>query len=129
MKKPLMVLLAMVVLSGCAIYNEAVRYNKLPHEQTQGQLVRISENYAALKIGMTEKEVVGLIEEPQLKMAVLFTTQIQWVYTSHSQMVHLLWGPGKFIELYFRDGKLIRFPSRGTGRIKIERREGDEYCT
>jgi outer membrane protein assembly factor BamE (lipoprotein component of BamABCDE complex) len=124
MKKPLMVLLAMVVLSGCAIYNEAVRYNKLPHEQTQGQLVRISENYAALKIGMTEKEVVGLIGEPQLKMAVLFTTQIQWVYTSHSQMVHLLWGPGKFIELYFRDGKLIRFPSRGTGRIKIERREG-----
>ena len=51
-------------------------------------------------------------------MAVLFTTQIQWVYTSHSQMVHLFWGSlSKAIELYFRDGKLIRFPARGIGRV------------
>jgi len=117
MKKPLVVLLAMVVLSGCAIYNEAVRYNKLPHEQAHEQFVRISENYLALKIEMTEKEVVDLIGEPQLKMAVLFTTQIQWVYSSHSPMAHMFFSFSKDIELYFQDGKLIRFPVRGIGRI------------
>ena len=119
MKKPLVVLLVMVVLSGCAIYNEAVRYNKLPHERTQEQFVRISENYSALKIGMTEKEVVDLIGERQLKMAVLFTTQIQWVYSYHSPMAYMFFSFSKDIELYFQDGKLIRFPVRGIGRIPL----------
>ena len=64
MKQIMLVMLAIVVLSGCTIYNKSVRYNKLPHEQTQEQLVRISENYAALKIGMTEKEIVDMIGEP-----------------------------------------------------------------
>ena len=115
--KTILVLLAMMLLSGCAIYNEAVRYNELPHEQTREQLVRISENYAALKIGMTEKEVVDLIGEPQLKMAVLFSTQIQWVYSSHSRAAHMFFSYSKDIELYFRDGKLIRFPAGAIGRI------------
>jgi uncharacterized protein YgiM (DUF1202 family) len=115
--KTILVLLAMVLLSGCATYNDVARYNKNNHSQTKEQFYKIQNNKYLIQIGMTEKEVIDLIGEPQLKMAVLFTTQIQWVYTSHSQIVHLLWGTGRFLELYFRDGRLIRSPSRAIRRI------------
>ncbi len=109
MKEIILVLLAVVMLSGCATHNMCTKYNMESHLQTPEQLTQIRQNIGKLRIGMTEEEIIDLLGYPQWK-AHAFGTTYQWTYSSHRMGISAFFWSFNDINLFFKDGKLKQLP-------------------
>jgi uncharacterized protein YgiM (DUF1202 family) len=109
MKKIVLVLVAMMVLSGCSTHTMATKYNMEKHPLTKEQLIQIRQNIGKLQVGMTEEEVLVLLGYPQWK-AHAFGTTYQWTYSSHRMMYSAFIWSFNDINLFFKDGKLKKLP-------------------
>jgi hypothetical protein len=79
--KELVVLLAVVMMSGCASTRMVSNWEKTVPTRplTQEELIHFRDNWEKLQVGMTKEEVISLLGPPQR-----FTFDPSFIYSSHS---------------------------------------------
>jgi len=102
----LLIMMAVVMVGGCVTsINEGPRMTV-----EQYQSIMTAEKEGSIKIGMSKKEVLDIIGEPQLKYKATYVEEGDegWEYTSRSPNLRLPFAVSRPFWIWFKDGKVSK---------------------